>query len=80
LQLLVTPYTLLLLAMLEMVRVALPVLVSVTVWTALVVPTAWLANVSVVGFRETAGVAVAVTVTVALAVGPVPLTLAPATV
>ena len=54
-QLLVTPYTLLLLAMLEMVSVVAPVLVSVTVFAALVLPTAWLAKVSDVGLRDTAG-------------------------
>ncbi len=46
---LVTPYTLFLLAILEMVSVAFPVLVSVTDFAALVVPTAWLVNVSDVG-------------------------------
>jgi hypothetical protein len=61
-QLCVTPNTLLALAMLLIVSAALPVLVSVTLRAALVVPTVWLVNVSAVGFRDTAGAAAALTV------------------
>ena len=38
-------------AMLAMVSVAFPVLVRVTAWAALVVPTAWLGNVKLAGER-----------------------------
>jgi hypothetical protein len=51
----VTPYTLLFLAMPEMISVTPPVLVNVTVCAALVLPTAWLLKVSEVGLRDTTG-------------------------
>jgi hypothetical protein len=41
--------------MLEIVRVDEPVLVSVTIWTALVVPTFWLPNCKLVAVSEAAG-------------------------
>src|SRR5262249_2858601 len=44
-----------LVAMLVMVRVALPLLVRVTVWGLLVVPTLWLPKARLVGDRVTAG-------------------------
>src|SRR5438874_2124413 len=42
--------------MLVMVRAPVPLLVSVTVWAALLVPTAWFAKLTLVGLRLTAGV------------------------
>ena len=44
-------------AILVMVKAALPVLVRVMVWAALVAPTAWLANVRLVGERLADGIA-----------------------
>ena len=48
--------------MLLSVSAAVPVLVSVTVWAALVVPTVWLANVRLVDDKLTTGIATAVPV------------------
>jgi hypothetical protein len=61
-QLWLKPYTLLFLTMPDIDSVAPPVLVSVTVFGGLVVPTGWLVNVSEVGLSETAGAAAALTV------------------
>jgi len=49
-----------------MLRVAVPVLVSVTVWAELVVPTAWLPKATLLGLRPTAGRAAPVPVRLTL--------------
>jgi hypothetical protein len=61
-----------LIAMLVMLRVAVPVFLRVTLWAALVVPTAWLVKVRLVADKLTAGALAAVPVPVRLIVCGLP--------